>query len=466
MPILLPDLVYRDDAFYPGLAVEFDESSGQIVRVAHSLELPEDAEVVRMRGRALMPGFINCHSHSFQRLIRGRTQWRPSGPSSSDFWSWRASMYSAVLTIEADALYAVSRFCFLEMLRAGYTTVGEFHYLQRDPSGAAYADPNELAHHVMAAAESVGIRICLLNVCYATGGINEPLWAEQRRFATPALGEFIAATEELAAESVGHPLFSVGMAPHSVRAVPRAWIRDLHAYAATRDLPFHMHVSEQPAEVNACIAEYGMSPGHLLAEDLILDGNFTAVHGTHLTGQEIELFGQARSSVCLCPTTERDLGDGIARMSDLVQARVSMCIGSDSQTVIDPLEEIRLVEYHERLRSLRRVVVATPHGAHKRFETAPVLLSIGTSGGARSLGINAGAFEPGLMADFVAVDLDHASLTGWDAESLGSLISLSAPASVIRDVWVNGVQRVADGVHAEEHAITDAYRDVAGKQMS
>lgn len=463
MPILLPDLLYRDDAFYSGLAVEYDETTGRIVRVAHRLEFDSE-DVIELPGRALMPGFINCHSHSFQRLIRGRTQWKPSGPASSDFWSWRSSMYSVALTMQPDALYDVSRFCFMEMLRAGYTTVGEFHYLQRDPAGVPYADPNELAHHVIAAAESVGIRICLLNVCYATGGINEPLWAEQRRFATPSLDTFIKATEQLARGTIGHPLLSVGVAPHSVRAVPRGWIRDLHEFSLARDLPLHMHVSEQPAEVDACVAEYGMRPGELLSEDQIIDGNFTAIHGTHLNESEIRMLGAGRASVCLCPTTERDLGDGLARISDLVQARVSLCMGSDSQTVIDPLEEMRSIEYHERLRLMRRVVVASSHGDHKRYETAPLLLSIGSDGGARSLRLNAGGFESGMLADFVAVDLDHSSLAGWDPSSLAALITLCAPASVISDIWVNGVQRVSDGRHAEEDSITSRYAAIARQQ--
>jgi formimidoylglutamate deiminase len=456
MAILLPDLLYRDDAFYSGLALEYDEAAGRIVRIVHSLEI-DVRDAIELRGRALMPGFINAHSHSFQRLIRGRTQWKPSGPASSDFWSWRSSMYNTALSIQPDALYDVSRFCFLEMLRAGYTTVGEFHYLQRDPAGAPYTDPNELANHVIAAAESVGIRICLINVCYATGGINAPLWAEQRRFATPELDPFINATEQLARNTIGRPLLSVGVAPHSVRAVPRPWIRELHKLAATRDLPFHMHVSEQPAEVQACVTEYGMRPVELLCDDEVIDARFTAVHGTHLADNEIGMLGDARANVCLCPTTERDLGDGLARISDLVHAQVILCLGTDSQTIIDPLEEMRSIEYHERLRLLRRVVVATSHGVNKRYETAPLLMSIGMSGGARALGLKAGSLEAGMEADFIAIDLDHPSLAGWDTDSLGALVTLTAPASVVSDVWVGGVQRVSDGHHADEDGITTMY---------
>ncbi len=464
MTIVLPDLLYRDDAFYSGLAVEYDETTGRFTRVLDALETG-DGTVVELRGRALIPGFINGHSHAFQRLIRGRTQWKPTGPVSSDFWSWRSSMYDAVLTIEPSALYDVARFCFMEMLRAGYTTVGEFHYVQRDPSGATYADPNELARRVVAAAESVGIRICLLNVCYATGGINQPLWSEQRRFATPDIDAFLTNTEALAAAVVGSPLVTVGVAPHSIRAVPREWLGELHRFTATRGLPMHMHVAEQPAEVDACMQEYGLRPGHLLAEDGVLDGNFTAIHGTHLDDTEISLFGRARAGVCLCPTTERDLGDGLARIEQFVAQRVALCIGTDSQTIIDPLEELRLIEYHERLRLLRRVVIGGTHGDHGRFETSPLLMSIGTAGGAHALGLATGSFEPGLAADFVAIDLDHSALTGWEPDTLGALLTLSAPASVISDVWVQGEQRIMAGRHIDQDEITSAYSEVARKQV-
>ncbi|MEO5509293.1 MAG: formimidoylglutamate deiminase [Longimicrobiales bacterium] len=463
MTILLPDLLYHDHAFRTGLAVAYDATSGRIDRVAKADSLG-DAEVTRLPGRALIPGFINCHSHSFQRVIRGRTQWKPAHAEASDFWSWRLSMYQAVLSIEPDALYDVARFCFMEMLCAGYTTVGEFHYVQRNLAGGRYGDGNELAHRIIAAAESVGIRICLLNVCYATGAIDQPLWPEQRRFATPDVQQFLADTDALVGSMNNRTLVSVGVAPHSVRAVPRPWVREIHEYASERGMPLHMHVSEQPAEVEECVQVHGLRPGALLANDGILDARFTGIHGTHLDDAEIALFGAARASVCLCPTTERDLGDGLARIAGMINADVSLCIGTDSQSVIDPLEELRLIEYNERLRLLRRVVAARGYGSTDRLETAPVLMAIGGTGGAKSLGIHAGAFETGMAADFAAINLEHDGMTGWDAETLGPLLTLSAPASVVSDVWVGGVQRVHNGRHADREAVSDAFRRVARLQ--
>src|SRR5690606_28801549 len=237
MPILVPDLLYDGGVFRRGVGLEIDAASGRIARVAGARELERGARargdvVETLSGRALVPGFVNAHSHAFQRLIRGRTQWRPAGEPEADFWSWREAMYGAALSLAPDDVYHASRFCFLEMLRAGFTSVGEFHYLHRDPAGDPYADPNELALRVVAAAEDVGIRIALLNVCYAAGGIGRPLEPQQRRFATPDLDAFLAETEQLAQRYADHALVTVGVAPHSVRAVPRAWLAPLRRWAA------------------------------------------------------------------------------------------------------------------------------------------------------------------------------------------------------------------------------------------
>jgi formimidoylglutamate deiminase len=446
MVTLIPDLLYRDDAFYTGLALEYDERTGMITRIAHSMEM-ESHNSLRLPGRALMPGFVNTHSHAFQRLIRGRTQWRPADDSVSDFWSWREAMYRAVLALSPEDVYVASRFCFLEMLRAGITTVGEFHYLHNDPTGRAYADSNELAQSVVDAARDVGIRICLLNVCYATGGIGQPLRSEQRRFATPDLDAFLATTEALAAGFIGDPLVSVGVAPHSVRAVPREWIRILHAWATTRDLPFHMHVSEQAAEVDACIEAYGVRPIEMLHEDSVLDSRFTGVHATHISDAEVQSLARSGATVCACPSTERDLGDGFLRAVDLVREGGQIALGTDSQTVIDMLEEMRLVEYHERLRRRDRVAVTRGTGDGEPLEPAPLLLQMATQAGARSLRLNAGALEPGAVADLIGIDLGHHSLAGWTAGTLPSMIALSAPSDVVSDVWVCGRAVVADRRH-------------------
>ncbi|HUF50245.1 MAG TPA: formimidoylglutamate deiminase [Longimicrobiales bacterium] len=456
--VLIPDLLYRDDAFHAGLALEYDAHTGRITRIADRFEL-EGAGAIPLPGRALMPGFVNVHSHAFQRIIRGRTHWRPTDESVSDFWTWRDAMYRAALSLSPDDIYAVSRFCFIEMLRAGITTVGEFHYLHNDEAGRPYGDRNELAQRVIAAAVDVGLRVCLLNTCYATGGISQPLRPEQRRFATTDLDEYLAATESLAAVNVGSPLVTVGVAPHSLRAVPREWVRTLHAWAATRDLPLHMHVAEQPAEVDACLALYGLRPVALLAEDMVLDDRFTAVHATHIDDADIALLAASTATVCACPTTERDLGDGMVRAADLLRAGVQIAVGSDSQTVISMLEEVRQAEYVERLRRLERVIL-TRRGI-AALEVAPVLLEMATSAGARALRLSAGVLEEGALADFVAIDLGHHTLAGWSVESLPSAIALCAPADIVSDVWVGGRPVIASRSHAVYDAAAHEFRAVA-----
>jgi formimidoylglutamate deiminase len=341
------------------------------------------------------------------------------------------------------------------MLRAGYTSVGEFHYLHADPRGAPYADPNELAKRVIAAAEDVGIRIRLIDAAYATGGIGQPLAPPQRRFATHDRDRWLEQVARLGDWAARGRLASVGVAAHSVRAVPADWLAPIHAFACAHDLPFHSHASEQPAEVVACEAAYGLRPVELLAERGVLDGRTTLVHATHISAREVSLLGIA-ATVCACPTTERDLGDGFLQADALVSAGARIAIGSDSQTVIDPLEEIRLIEYHERLRTLRRVVLAE-RGEHGRADVAPRLLSMGTVAGARSLRLEAGDIADGALADLIAIDLDHPALAGWTPASLPALLALSAPAEVVTDVWVGGVQRIADRRHAAEDSAAAAF---------
>jgi formimidoylglutamate deiminase len=472
---ILPDYVYRGGRFEAGLAVLVSESTGRIVDVVPAWPRSADrpagaaahvrdalAETIELPGRALLPGFVNAHSHAFQRLLRGRTQWRPSDSPEADFWSWRDAMYRIALALSPEDVFDVARFCFLEMLRAGITTVGEFHYLQRDPDGRRYADPLELARRVLAAADEVGIRIVLLNACYAAGGIGQPLGPLQRRFATSSLAEYLSDTTALGAAAAGSPRASVGIAPHSVRAVPRDWLPGLHEAATRGDVALHMHVSEQPAEVDECLAAYRLRPVELLADEGLLDAGFTAVHATHITPNEVRLLGQAGACVCACPTTESDLGDGFLLAGELLQAGAHFALGTDSQTLIDFFAEMRLLEYHERLRRLRRVVLtrAEPAG---RIEVAPLLLEIGTAGGARSLRLDTGRIEAGALADVIAVDLAHPTLAGWTPHSLAAMLALCAPSDAVTDVWVHGVRRVAGREHSLQEPAARAFARVAAR---
>jgi formimidoylglutamate deiminase len=407
----------------------------------------------------LLPGLVNAHSHAFQRLLRGRTQAAAPGRRPDDFWTWRETMYATASTLDPDGVAVASRQCFLEMARAGITTVGEFHYLHHAPDGRPYADPLELALRVVGAAREVGLRIALLRVGYARPGFKAAPEPRQRRFYDPNPDAFLGAVAALEERLRPDPLVSVGAAPHSVRAVPRPW---LEAVARARPRVVHMHVAEQPREVESCLNEHGRRPVELLAESGLLGERFTAVHAIHLLPQEIGLL--AGSSVCACPLTERDLGDGILPADALATAGVSLCIGTDGQNEIDPLGELRALEGHLRLLRERRLVLpATGDGPDSLAST---LLEAATAGGARSLGLDVGRLAPGRPADLCAVDLGHPALLGAPEEGLLAAVVFSAPAAVVSDTWVQGRRVLQDGHHPLEEVAGRAYQDLCRRTFA
>ena len=440
MTAWLPDYIWREGAFESGVAMSAD-SSGRITDF--SSDAADLAQAARLPGCALLPGLINAHSHAFQRVIRGRTE-QPSGASRDTFWTWREAMYRAANLLSPEALYHAARMAFLEMLLSGITTVGEFHYLHHDPAGRPYEDRNLLALQMLRAAEDTGLRIALLRAAYVRGG--------QPRFLTPRLEDFVADTEALSGRCKPGRSW-VGIAPHSIRAVPLDYLLELGRYARAKALPVHMHVAEQPAEVEACIAEYGMPPVALLHHHGILDERFTAIHAIHVTEQEIHQLGAARSMVCACPTTERNLGDGTCPADRLTRAGVRIAVGSDSNIQIDLLEDARELEYHLRLERLERVVLEPE-------ALAPRLLGCATESGAASLAAPGGKLEVGRPADFFTVDLNDPSIAGADAESLAGNIVFSLQRTAVRDVYIAGQCIVRDGHHKLEEQILKNFADV------
>ncbi len=433
---------------------------------------------VRLPGRALLPGMVNAHSHAFQRVIRGRTELR-SDASSDSFWTWRELMYRAAARLTPEDLYDASRMAFTEMALSGITTVGEFHYLHRTPEGAEYDDANLLSKQVCAAARDAGVRIALLRVAYARSGFRQPPDERQRRFIEPSPETFLRRAEELARDLEGPadgdelgellPSAWAGVAPHSVRAVPVEYARAVAGFAYARGMPLHMHVAEQPAEVSACLAETGLTPVALLAEHGIVGPLFTGVHAVHVTPEETEALARARACVCACPTTERNLGDGIVPADELFAAGVTVALGTDSHAQIDLLEDARELEYHLRLRRLERNVLApaapaTGDGAEgvrdKRARIdneapqtsalAARLFACATASGARSLGAHAGEFEPGRAADFFTVDLHDPSIAGAGEEDLLACIVFSLSRAAGREVAVGGRLIVEAGRHAAQ----------------
>src|ERR1700682_1415584 len=298
MRALRPDYLFSGGRVLSGASLLI--SDGVVQGVG---EPPAGAEVVPLRGRALLPGMVAAHSHAFQRAIRGRTEHR-SHPR-DDFWSWREAMYAAAERLGPEDLYAVSKYCFLEMARAGITAVGEFHYLHRDPSGKPYADPNELDLAVARGAQEAGLRVVLLRVAYARSGFRTSENPRQQRFIEGSASEYLKNLEALSRH------VTVGAAPHSVRACPAEWIREIAQEAFRRGWPLHLHVAEQRGEVEQCQAEHGTTPALLLERLGALRDTTTAVHGVHLSQRDIAALGRARAPGCAWPTTERNLGDGV-----------------------------------------------------------------------------------------------------------------------------------------------------------
>lgn len=424
MQILRPDAVVTPQ----GVRVEsyVTLAHGRIVDVADEPRHPDLVE--ELPGRILLPGLVNAHSHAFQRAIRGRVQ-RVDNPQ-DDFWSWRTAMYGVANGLDAQGVLAVSRLAFLEMALAGVTAVGEFHYLHHDRDGRAYADPDELAHRVIEAALDVGIRIALLRVVYARKEPGVPLSVEQRRFRDADVRAPLAAVERLSAHA--DPRVSVGLAPHSVRAVPPQWLAAL----AGHDLPLHAHVAEQPREVALCLDETGRSPLACFDEAGLVDAQFSAVHLTWPSDGDLELLAARSGGVVVCPTTELDLADGLFPAE---QWRGRTAVGSDSHARVDLLEEARLVEGLARARSGRRGVWG-PRPAQRVIDMA-------TAHGAEALGLGSG-IAPGAPADLVAIDASGPGALGVEA-----LDHAAYGGTAARDVWVAGERIVRDGRHADAERI-------------
>jgi cytosine/adenosine deaminase-related metal-dependent hydrolase len=395
-------------------------------------------------------GFANTHSHAFHRALRGRTH-----DEGGTFWTWRERMYAVAAQLDPDSYLALARATYAEMALAGVTSVGEFHYLHHGPGGVRYADPNAMGRALIQAASEAGIRITLLDTCYLAGGFegpgHRPLDEQQLRFGDGSAAAWAERVAQLAGDYADCPdagfrrpdaVFEgdppkletgvqIGAAIHSVRAVPRGELGAVVAAAAGR--PLHVHLSEQPAENEQCLAAYGVTPTRLLAEAGVLSARTTAVHATHLSLDDIALLGGARTSISMCPTTERDLADGIGPARLLADAGSPIALGSDQHAVIDLLEEARALEMDERLASLER----------GRFTVGELVATLTTNGQASIGWPDAGRIETGARADLVAIRLDTPRTAG---AAPGQAI-MSAGASDIDTVMVDGRLIVQGGRH-------------------
>jgi formimidoylglutamate deiminase len=447
----LPDLLYAEGRAYEGAGLLVDEN-GTVVGVVQPAAAV-DAEVVRLAGKALLPGLANAHSHTFQRLFRGRAEGRRAGGDT--FWTWREQMYRAAGFVEPEDVYDVARATFLEMLASGITAVGEFHYLHNDRDGRPYSDPNRMALEVIRAAESVGMRVCLLRTAYLRAGFEREPHPGQARFYEDE-ESYLRSLGGLVESTAGHALVTVGAAPHSIRAVPLDVMERIADYAQRQRMPLHMHISEQPAENDACVAEYGQTPVSLMASRGMLDERTVLVHAIHLTDAELEQVAAAGSTICSCPTTERNLGDGVFPADKAARLGIPIAFGTDSQAQIDILEDARQHEYHLRLLHRERGILDDIDGK----PIADRLLSTATANGYQALGHKGGRLAPGEHADFFTADLNDLAFMGADRETLAAQAVFALGRAAVRDVAVGGRLVIVDGQHAKSAEIRERHRRV------
>ncbi|MFF4170972.1 formimidoylglutamate deiminase [Streptomyces sp. NPDC001744] len=427
---------WLDPYVEPGVAL--DVADGRITAVRTGAATPPPgAEVLR---GLTVPGLANAHSHAFHRALRGTVQ-----VGSGTFWTWRETMYKIAQRLTPDSYFALARAVYAEMALAGITSVGEFHYLHHAPGGTPYADPNAMGEALIAAAAEAGVRITLLDTAYLSSGFGAAPEHHQLRF-TDGTAHAWAERASALRERDG---VRIGAAIHSVRAVPADQLATVADWARRREAPLHVHLSEQTAENDACLAAHGLTPTGLLAEHGVLGPRTTGVHNTHLTDGDIGLIGSSSTGTCMCPTTERDLADGIGPATALQKAGSPLSLGSDSHAVVDLLEEARAMELNERLRT------------HVRGHwTAAALLRAATAGGHAALGWDeAGALEAGALADFTTIALDSVRTAGPVPRLAAETAVFAASAADVRHTVVGGRHVVRDGAHRSVPDVPRALAD-------
>lgn len=428
-------------------------ASGRMARDLGEGAAPSNPQASRI----VLPGMHNLHSHAFQRAMAGRAERRSAAGGSDSFWTWREQMYAVAGRMDPDALRAVASQLYAEMLEAGYTSVCEFHYLHHDRDGRPYADPAAMSRAIIDAARETGIGLLLLPVLYMSGGFDgRPLADHQRRFGHD-VDAYLRLLESLGPECDAQ--VALGIAFHSLRAVPEAAMREVLDATSGALLPVHVHIAEQVAEVEDCLAVRGRRPVRWLLDEMPVDGRWTLVHATHLDASEIAGIASAGATVALCPTTEGNLGDGLFPLPEFIAAGGHWGIGSDSHVSVSPVEELRWLEYGQRLTRLARNVSASA-GLPSTGES---LYAQALAGGERSSRRGAGRLQAGALADLVVLDGTHPQLApcapqGWID---GWLFSGNQP--VVAETWVAGQQHVGSGGHRHRERYRREFAQALGR---
>lgn len=440
--------------------LEIDEA-GFIARVAAEAPVEWAGQAVERLDGFVVPGALNLHSHAHQRGLAGRAEGGSGASEAENFWRWRERMYAFVLSLTPEDFEAIAAWAYVEMLRSGYTTVGEFHYLHHDRDGGYYSDPFEMSGRVLAAAEQAGIALTMLPSLYLHGGVGKPPATEQRRFAHRSVDDFLALTSWLHDGARGQATVRVGIAPHSLRAVSATELAALLAEAARIEptLPIHMHVAEQTGEVEEIVATLGVPPASWLDEHTQLGPAWCFIHATHCTPVELARMAMHGIVAGLCPLTEANLGDGVFPMREYHARGGRWGIGSDSNIIIDPVQELRSIENVQRMIGRRRGVLTAP-GNPTTEQPGRRLYDLALAGGAQALNQPAGALEPGRRADLVELDPEHPFLVGQQPASALDGWVLAGSREVVRNVMVAGRWVVRDGRHLHEEALAARFRRV------
>ena len=431
------------------MAIVFD-TDGLIADI-RSIESGDDFQ--RAAGPVL-PGMPNLHSHAFQRAIAGLTE--RMGPGGDDFWTWRQAVYRFVSQLTPADVEAIAAQLYVDMLKGGYTAVGEFHYLHHDADGMPYDDPAEMSHRVAAAAEDSGIGLTLLPVLYAQGGFGGvPTESGQRRYVCNS-DQFARIVDGAERASGAGARYRVGIAPHSLRAVgPEALDCAIQAIDEIgTERPIHIHVAEQTREVDECVLWSGARPVEWLLSNCNIDARWCFVHATHMTGGEVADLAASGAIAGICFTTEADLGDGIFPAVEYFAAGGRFGIGSDSHVIVDAAEELRLIEYGQRLSTRRRNLLA--RNAHASTGTSLYLDAV--DGGAQALGQCTTGIAVGQFADLVVLDGEAPILAGKTGSDITDTFVFSGSGRLAKDIYVRGQKVISDRHHAKEERIAERYR--------
>jgi formimidoylglutamate deiminase len=450
---LLPDGWANDVLFEIG-------ADGTLLNVLADASAHDGAAAASRVAGPVLPGMPNLHSHAFQRAMAGLTEQvgQAGGSGGDSFWTWRQVMYGFVGQLNPDQVQAIAAQLYVEMLKAGYTAVGEFHYLHHDPEGRPYADFAEMSERIVTAAQATGIGLTHLPVLYGYGGFGgQPAGSGQRRFLHD-VNAFLRLINRLLQRHGSNPQVCIGIAPHSLRAVTAEMLKEAVTGLDEFDggAPIHIHIAEQVKEVEDCRAWSNQRPVEWLLNHQPLSPRWCLVHATHMTEGETGRLARTGAVVGLCPTTEGNLGDGFFQAPEFLRSGGAFGIGSDSQISVSPIEELRWLEYGQRLLYRRRNVLAA--GGNQSRSVGAGLYRAALAGGAQALGRPIGRLAPGCRADLVVIDTEKPTLIGKSGDVLLDAIVFAGNENPVRDVMVGGRWVVTEGHHVAEHLVLSRYR--------